>query len=829
LRPLSSRIALLRKQRERELERKSNDLHKAAVDDIRKPQSKDDDPISRLPQQSRFEYSSQDDPDWTNDCRPRKKLKRTYSGRRNPQKHSLAAEIPSLALQRVGDNDSMPKDSGRGTKTFMDRDSTTEESSSSRAPAKSDLTRESFRRLAKTLSPTEWMLDEGLYTGLDALLKATARSKPGLGTGTRSLLATCLRQVPQVIAEEHRWIEEEESEDEDAYTKITTSVYEDLESLGQGNNGWKPLREVVRAHGIALLGDAIKQKYVKPAITRCLVILCLQASAYEEAESLVESMLCAREPISRPAKASENLFQRCLAMRTLWDIARIHNRWKFLYRQLTKDLETRFLPVEWMACQDVHEFWIGVFRSLSLQNGASAEAMALLKTAVWMSHNNGFSSSADIVHMLRLLSQGKATRKQLDNSVRMLYSSSKSKTNAELEMGKIDARLSQAVTGWLSSLIQTSIELSPKHDKDSFDLVQDTFSTLASDCQILNLLASLCTRPVKLTTQDARFCLPLLANCLYTLKYKKDPMLERSFSTMIKGIAMVESKGGGLDELVQLIDDVGSRSDHSPNGYATAFDYIADIIRFFLDLLNIVDYSAAHPNIKQIIIEAAFMFAEQQPKREHLDWALEVEDEVQGYVVDNQLQPRTPARRPKKPVPVFKWDESMSEWVAKTPAPSCFIVSPTLEQGQDVPSFSSSDDESDIGSTGGSLHGEDGPSTRFSSISRYSESNGARSEGETTSHSRGAKKRKLAVDPEKGFSEDYEDDLISPYVKASNRLVFKDIANSANNVLSITEAKAVSHIQPVASWRLGQVRGGLKRKSAGWDGGDDISEDELGL
>ena len=88
---------------------------------------------------------------------------------------------------------------------------------------------------------------------LDLLACTEDEPVPTTRKGASPFMSMCLRQVPAVIALEEA---EQESLPPESRSDVTSEVYADLEAFGAGV-GWRHLREVVRAHGIALLVGAI--------------------------------------------------------------------------------------------------------------------------------------------------------------------------------------------------------------------------------------------------------------------------------------------------------------------------------------------------------------------------------------------------------------------------------------------------------------------------------------------------------------------------------------------------------------------------------------------
>jgi hypothetical protein len=132
---------------------------------------------------------------------------------------------------------------------------------------------------------------QNLTKALESFLKATQRpvNKPRRGAAT--LMSACLRNVPAYVREvEHEAEAEDEEEDE---SDATYQVYEWLEQeLGASSKGgWLGLREVVRAHGIWHISEALKAKLLPKKISERLIEICDQQDAVTEAWPMLEAMV----------------------------------------------------------------------------------------------------------------------------------------------------------------------------------------------------------------------------------------------------------------------------------------------------------------------------------------------------------------------------------------------------------------------------------------------------------------------------------------------------------------------------------------------------------
>lgn len=714
LRPLSSRIALLRRHREhKDLQSRSTQVEVSEKD--LKPRRKVEDNSCHIPPIFQPQPSKQDDPEWTPDHEPRKRLKRTYSSRNGLQKRtqSEAGHGHAIPLRRTPFTLQVPvvdpqvslscgvptpgQNSGVGARfrrsvSVTDQDGVPMEiTRPRRAQIKPALTRESFRRLAKSISPDEWMLYSGIYTGLDALLKATAKYRPQPVPGARSLFASCLRKVPEYIAEEERWIEKEHDEDEN--TDISSTIYGELESLGAGEStGWKPLREIVRAHGIAMVGDAIKDGTIRPGIARGLAILCLQASAHVEADLLLDSWLCTIRRLAKPLRLTDDLFETSIYMRTLRDTTGLNDRWRFMHKSLTRLLTQGIVPVEWMSCRSMVTCWNQAARSITSQDESAAEAVTLVRTVVSLSYQDTITLNSSPVRMHRLSSRAGSLPLQAQKSMDAQTVSDDYTGNSTEPRTPEDAKIMADFTGTVSRVMAILLSINTMYAEEEgapaavrHSFMQELLLTLAIDAHQLETTT--------LGSANAtRICLPLLSYVLmvqHDVKHIHDQLC----ITFLTTIGRVESQSTQIGTLASFLCAIAHCCEK--NGQKAGFDYMQSMVQ---RLLQLSEHSACNRSsqrsISRLGTEAAFEFAEQASRQEHLDWALEVEEtiELDSATASGQQQIRTPAQVTQKKGSGFRWEEGICEWVAKTPAPFAVMI-PKLEQDSSESSSSSDEDD----------------------------------------------------------------------------------------------------------------------------------------
>ncbi|KAI9833043.1 MAG: hypothetical protein M1819_003876 [Sarea resinae] len=411
LRPLASRILLLRKAGRENYTASQRIKNSAAAAGQDIGTSIANDKLGTTTEGSPV------DPDWVPDRRVPKKLKFKYSGRSNEQILQQKGNAPAS----VGSRQAPPSRPGEVTvptpmiaRTMseetqdIDTNSTLDEfgplHKETKSSRRGDHPNPILRDMKTAIPPTRWALINGIYTGLDTLLKATKpvsiRDSP---KGARSLFSTCVKIVPDYITAVELWQTEQ---DHDSRDDAASEVYSDLESFGaSGTAGWKPLRGVVRAQGISLLGRAIIEGLIDEEFGRGLVMLCIQCVSYDEAEELLSCLNSRYCRLPKPSSVGSALFAPTTSgsLHTLQRYAERTNRVGFFYRELEKLLRDGSIPIEWLATRDVNPVWVRVIQSISQNDGQSAHATSFLRTAVELSCNIPCTETLEAqIHSLRL-------------------------------------------------------------------------------------------------------------------------------------------------------------------------------------------------------------------------------------------------------------------------------------------------------------------------------------------------------------------------------------------------------------------------------------------
>lgn len=671
LRPLSSKLALLRRERQLlhhgEQEKNLSRCKASVPSNVVTTDNKSD------------EMGAKPENDWP--CpRPKKRTKRTYSSRDIAQaRRKRIAEsqidglndVPLFGIPII----EIPQQKWKGQSRKSGQASLGQATTGLPLSAGATLSKHAgfqpthaHDRLGRT---ERLKLIEGISSSLSNFLRATSEGSysAASSSGTRSLFSTCLRRVPEYISDEELEWKSDESENA---IGISSTIYNNLEAfeLSPGG-GWKPLREVVRSHGINLLGVAINQAYITPTEARYFVNVCLRCRAFDEAERLVEYILNAANRALTPLAPVISAFD----LGTLDIFACGTFRYGFQYRQLTRLLRDGYLPCVWMARSEMVPCWNRLIVSLTKGNYESIDAAILLRTASSIGYRvSGLPFAASQIDSIRLHAKGLLCNPEgpsLSNGNGQSRSENALNLNEDLDqvfsatsLHLLTVLTTVEILPSLSSLLETSGSRKADVLEDlALDVLQafevDEFETNSGKAS-------------QLPRHHDQLYLPVLAaGMVLATPGKKEHKLKQGIYQHLGLLKCFEISQEFVDRAASFVCTIVNCCGQSGSG--DAFYYIQEII----NLLTGRKIFCAERNLQtrrlfeQIAVTAAVRFSQATSLPKHLSWALDLESTYHCVRVGQERQtPIRPSER--KPKNGFKWEEGICEWVAGTP----FIATP---------------------------------------------------------------------------------------------------------------------------------------------------------
>ena len=547
-------------------------------------------------------------------------------------------------------------------------------------------------------------LIEGICKALEALLRATTDERPRDNIGCRSLFSVCLRQVPSYIAEEQCLLNDEDPEND---IDVASDVYTDLEAFALApDGGWEFLREVVRAHGLSLVREAIQEGLIEFSPSNHILSLCLGLKAYDEAECVIEGMIAWMKSRRSLAKPNIGLCSGMSHTVNKWpssqqtqpalltdDAHRVANTLKFyvsqsgrhgfMYRQMAIMLENRILPIHWVSSKGMIECWNEVIRSIIQQDDHAQSAALLLQVAISMSYNEEVPVARGNLqaHDLRLrackltngcpILRSKKSGQKVEMAVQsQSIRSGEAGTRREDKSNSLQSTISNILT----VLSAITILRSPKSALQSSHSVLLSLTLLrdmALEIRRILELANIAFHTNRSWSIPAEpLHLPLLSAGLVSVTSRKaDTDISPGEVIDLAALAslplsqeLVCSSGSFLCEVARCCDEA-----NSGNG----FRVVQVIVQDLLSIATSKIYEKSTRRFCSGMAQAtAFAFSEDTGQARHLDWALDIEGTIARTMDDSPkvVLDKTPARAVMRDNSGYKWEEGICEWIAKTPA-----------------------------------------------------------------------------------------------------------------------------------------------------------------
>ncbi|KAL2043136.1 hypothetical protein N7G274_004196 [Stereocaulon virgatum] len=538
--------------------------------------------------------------------------------------------------------------------------------------------RKTLLGVARRTTSKELKLIDGICKGLVALLEATSDGSP-FRNGCRSLFSTCLTQVPAYIDEEEMLSRIDDPTNDD---DISSAVYNDLEQFGsRPGAGWNPLREVVRAHGVSLVGEAIQEGAITRAEARHISSLCLAVGAYDEAQYILESLIA-----THPSADKQPSIEATLSVReaqaiynSVEEYASYTGRQGFVYRQTTAMLNSGILPFDWMSSMAMIPHWNRMIRSITLGDEHALSATVLIQATLSRWYNKTRQTSIPDVHDIRMR-PWKAFRRPALRSA----TSSQAANSADMHL----------------DLPHTGISL----PDDASDNLCDTIFNVLTVLSAIGLFRN--SESAQSLDDPQRLGVPILHDlglevrqALELASYNTDSKhvsllyLERlRLPLLAAGISTVACKDPTQnlhpDDVLSLASFTGLPTSSESLGNAglflcaiarccakarsvDAFDFIKAMVNDLMALSSLQIQGKATTGLwGQIALAAAFEFSEDTSLPDHLNWALDVELAINGESESPSKLTfeKTPARGIDQRRKGYRWEEGICEWIAKTPA-----------------------------------------------------------------------------------------------------------------------------------------------------------------
>ncbi|EON63468.1 hypothetical protein W97_02696 [Coniosporium apollinis CBS 100218] len=682
LRPLTSRLAALRKLRKEHntgtTSSQSRPLNHTSA--LQQPVQT----CTSTGRRKSGERRKGNDPDWV-PFSARKKLKRKYvgrgpgappseasgpkslaeKGRLSSQPGEICVPTPLIARHERADEAGQYSDNGvsQGEMTEADRLKTSlwcMKAPNNQEPEPRGYLQNVQRVVAQ---PDETLLNK-LFDSFSKLLVATGHTKQPIPQrqrkGAGSLLSTCLRQVPSYIALEEYWQREDSGNDR---SDISMEVYQELEQLGSApGQGWKGLKEVIRAHGVALVAEAISEGLLDETWVERFVRQCMSQRAWSESQQLIAASILVQQISQYPIHLGAEVGPFRWVHRLIREapFSDDTERRGFLYRQLEKMLRSGQMQAEWLSTGQFQPYWTGIISDISERNDSYSYAVELLRTAVLAS--------------CRLLTHP-------DNGDNAYAQGTKCSSGFAAQYGwgcssavpstRITAALNNTISSLMTTLATVTIasESQQGHRDNKTDNILWPLESIAIDIlrrypTILDDRSSLqraITVLASLLLARARACtLPqplLLANTNLIIQTMERISIDAASDTfspldtipgLVCSVARCRSRpfrSDGFVELQNLVQTLTTFHDPQTSSHSKWF-------------------------MRRLALDSALEYAEGTKIPEHFALARSIEQSLREVTSMPTESPFKKSGASATKGRGWRWEEGLSEWVTVTPAPT---------------------------------------------------------------------------------------------------------------------------------------------------------------
>ncbi|RKF56860.1 hypothetical protein OnM2_078045 [Erysiphe neolycopersici] len=475
-----------------------------------------------------------------------------------------------------------------------------------------------------------------IYHAFETLLHTTLDVKSATNSkGSRSLQDMTLRVIPKYIVEQQELLQiyahDSGSKSTLEYRDICGEIYDELENFGTYGYGWKGLRNIVRAHGLQVISDAIKERLFNLESCNALISLCLNNGASEEARTILTSFLSCTA-FSRPQAIDDIL---CEPLGLLQRFSNLQNQTSFFYHTLSNLLSECKLPFEWLASKNFGIIWTGLIKSFALDS-LDYEAFDFCETAfsLFLNYPNIPLNCRDSTNDI---SEHRGSIVDFDDAVKNTFSS------------------------LLTILVSISI-LDNNSGRQIFTTA--TGSTICRYDFIISFLRKCIDYVPTQSEVNEQYLLLLFANLLAV---KEDTQLISnnfildSLSNVLKNIQNSVTK---FSKVAMFVCQVAQCCGKGTSGLG--YDYL-QLIHFRIKKFK--SGTATTNFLKGIIVDSALIFARKVPRYQHVEYAASMNA---SYFIQPHNEKMSLGNlswdKDDKNFSGFRWEEGIGEWVTVTPA-----------------------------------------------------------------------------------------------------------------------------------------------------------------
>ncbi|EED19951.1 conserved hypothetical protein [Talaromyces stipitatus ATCC 10500] len=489
--------------------------------------------------------------------------------------------------------------------------------------------------------------------------------------GTRSLLMTVIRRLPDFIAKEQQIQDELDNTDEidmaDAYFTELESAY------GSEGKGWQPLREAVRSQGIFLICDMVQKNWINQLTTCYLICECIKVKEYDAVERILSTLLAKLDPYNypiafnpwrpgTPGRDPIRLLQR------YWELSGNNS---FAFREIELLLLRNILPPQWLVTITLKDCVVAACMSQSKWDDEYAAALNMMKVIM--------ITAADAHRGRKVVKPQKKKRSKITKRRQSRESSNSQAGDPNSDPNRCPVHLQDATSNLVSSL---NVALCCMYGVRMGQMDGPDFVSGARIVKAYTELALIIQRSLPLSRsevedneEDRAFLLRkgyiLLAH--YLLKCQQDllPLDDTDVETLDIVLSpdcelffeLVEQNAGIVKNLAAMVCQIirlSERGEHAQCRQARRLcRHLLTFERFGLDNLMLF--------LGKIAIEVALDFAQYSQDAEDHTFAADIQEAIAALRIRLKSKGSSAPTPEKSSMQSFRWEEGIGEWIAKTP------------------------------------------------------------------------------------------------------------------------------------------------------------------
>ncbi|EEP82653.1 predicted protein [Uncinocarpus reesii 1704] len=507
----------------------------------------------------------------------------------------------------------------------------------------------------------------GILNAFDTFLKITSiEQNPHQVNRAPSLLSMALNKTSEYIFHEQARLDNAEDNKEDI--DVADIFFTELEdTYAASDQGWRPLRALVRAHGIRLVCETIRKRLIHPRLGRHIISKILEIPAKDAANAVLEALLSVVPALPPPKSLDSALLVEQLHVWSLGIYMRDAPSLTVFSREISHLLLRGVVPAEWMATTSMKSYLVDAIQSTVSNDEHSAASVKFLMAVLQASLAPTRPTENSPANLDPRTAPSFAPTSQLNRE------GLRSTENTSDQMRANNKLIADALNNTICSILTVlcsahvaRFRSTPSTDSPMWHIVT-YLSTVAQRCTANGKLDK---RKDSLGAQQIRIGYILIAQ--YLLEHI-DPPGSASKDRWEAAPGLLN----GIEHLIRL----------SPNrnelltGFSSFFLQVArclsrgegeDGFTTIKSLTTLFEssrlraYPAFRASLAKIAVDLALNFAETTCLRCHHEWASDLQERVADLDLDDKgLEPLTPSLC--FTTTAFRWEDGIGEWVARTP------------------------------------------------------------------------------------------------------------------------------------------------------------------